>query len=132
MHGYFKPYFTDETGRLFRDETGLLDNEDSIPMEIETGRTNFGTNHLKNYLSVICDSENAQGVIVQYSGDGRQYETLGQITENVQTFSFPQGGQEIRGKDISYKFVHNDKGDAPELNGLTTYYSVAESVVYER
>lgn len=132
MHGYFKPYFTDDTGRLFRDETGLLDNEDSIPMEIETGRTNFGTNQLKNYLSVICDSENAQGVIVQYSIDGRQYETLGQITENVQTFGFPQGGQEIRGKDISYKFVHNDKGDAPELNGLTTYYSVAESVVYER
>jgi hypothetical protein len=49
MNGYTKPYFTDETGRLFRDETGNLDNADPIPMEIEFGRNNLGTDQLKQY-----------------------------------------------------------------------------------
>ena len=130
MHGYTKPYFTDETGRLFRDETGNLDNFDSIPYEVELGRHNFGTDQKKNYLSVIIDCERARGTTVQYSIDGGQYKTLGQCVENITTLTFPQGGQAIEGRDISYKFVHNDTGDPPTLNGVSTYYSAAESVVY--
>jgi hypothetical protein len=130
MHGYTKPYFTDETGRLFRDETGDLDHNQSIPLEVETGRSNFGTNQKKNYLSVISDTEDARGLIIQYAIDGGQYRELGQITQNVQTFEFPKGNQLIEGKDISYKFVHNDKGSAPSFNGLTTYYSLSENIVH--
>jgi len=130
MHGYTKAYFTDETGRLFRDETANVDNGDSIPYEVELGRNNFATDQRKNYLSVIIDSERARGMTVQYSVDGGQYKTLGQCTENITTLEFPKGGQTIEGRDISYKFVHNDSGDAPVLNGVSTYYSISEGVVY--
>lgn len=128
MHGYTKPYFTDETGRLFRDETGNLDNGESIPMEIEIGRSNFGTDQLKNYRAVLVDSENARGMQLQYSIDGGDYLTLGQITNNVEKLVFPQGGQLIEGRDISYKIVHNDEGAPPTFNGLTTYFSVNERI----
>jgi len=130
MNGYTKPYFTDETGRLFRDETGNLDHNDSIPLEIEIGRSNFGINQLKNYSAVIVDSEKARGMSVQYSIDGNRFETLGQITDNVQTLDFPQKGQKIEGRDINYKLVHNELGDPLSINGPSTYYSIGETVIH--
>lgn len=131
MHGYTKPYFTDETGRLFRDETGQLDNDDSIPMEIEVGRNNFGSDQRKIYNSVLVDCEKAAGAVLQYSLDGGRFETLGTLKESVEKLVFPQGGQLIEGRDINYRFVHNDKGEAPEINGLTTYFSMAERLPNE-
>jgi len=126
MNGYTKPYFTDETGRLFRDETTNLDNADPIPMQIEIGRSNFGSDQKKTYLSVIVDSESARGAVLYYSIEGGNFEVLGQITSNVQKFTFPQRGQLIEGRDINYKVAHNDTGDPSVFNGITTYYSSTE------
>lgn len=128
MTGYTKPYFTDETGRLFRDETGNLDNEDPIPMEVEMGRNNLGTDQKKVFGSVIVSSEQARGALLQYQVDGGVFNTLGQITENNQKLVFPQGGQLIEGREINYKVVHNDEGDPPIFNGLTTYFNSSERI----
>ena len=126
MNGYTKPYFTDETGRLFRDETGNTDNGDSIPMEIEIGRSNFGSDQKKTYLSVLVDSENARGTTIQYAVDGGRFEALGIVNSNVSKLVFPQRGQLIEGRDINYKIVHNDKGEPAIINGLVTYFSTTE------
>ena len=128
MNGYTKPYFTDETGRLFRDETGNLDNVDPIPMDIELGRVNFGTDQKKTYLSVLVDSENARGAILQASIDGGRFETYNgwQINEPITKLIFPQGNNLLEGRDINYRIVHNDTGDPPIINGLTTYFSITE------
>jgi hypothetical protein len=126
MHGYKKPYFTDDTGRLFRDETGNLDNFDPIPMEIEIGRSNMGTDQKKRFLSVLVDSESARGGSLQYSIDGKSFKTLGKIVNNVQLLTFPQNNQIIEGRDINFKFVHNESGDPPIINGLTTYFFITE------
>lgn len=129
MHGYTKPYFTDDTGRLFRDETGSKDNNDTIPMEIELGRDSFGTDQTKKYIALLVDSENARGSVLQYSIDGKPFITIGQITDNVQKLTFPQNNQFLEGRDIDYKIVHNGDGDPPVINGLTTYYAFVELVV---
>ena len=129
MNGYTKPYFTDDTGRLFRDETTNTDNGEPIPMEIEIGRSNLGTDQAKRFLSVLVDSESAQGASLQYSLDGGRFETLGQLTQNVQKLLFPQGGQLVEGRDIDYKLVHNDTGEPPIFNGLTTYTTFSEVVI---
>lgn len=131
MNGYTKPYFTDDTGRLFRDETGNLDNADTIPFEVEIGRDNLGLDQTKSFLSVLVDSEKARGALLMYSLDGGNYQTLGQITQNIEKMVFPQGGQKIEARDIDYKFVHNDSGDPPVINGLTTYISMSEMFVTE-
>jgi hypothetical protein len=131
MHGYTKPYFTDETGRLFRDETGNLDNFDTIPMEVEFGRNNFGTDQLKEYLSILVDSENARGGVIQYSLDNGSFNTLGQTVETSTKLSFPTNGQLKEGHDINFKFVHNDPGAAPAFNGLSTYFKIQEIIVNE-
>lgn len=129
MNGYRKPYFTDETGRFFRDETGNLDNFDPIPMEIEIGRSNLGTDQVKRYLSVLVDSENARGGSIQYSLDGKAFKTLGKIVDNVQRIPFPQNNQLLESRDIDFKIVHNEPGDPPVINGLTTYFTLAEESV---
>lgn len=131
MNGYTKPYFTDETGRLFRDETGNLDNADTIPMEVEFGRNNFGTDQAKQYISMLIDSENARGGIMQYSIDNGPFNTLGQTTDTSTKLTYPLTAPTKEGHDINYKFVHNDAGDAPALNGMSTYFKLTELLVNE-
>lgn len=131
MNGYTKPYFTDETGRLFRDETGNLDNFDPIPMEIEFGRNNFSTDQLKSYLTVLIDSENARGAILQYALDAGPFNTLGQLTETSTKISIPTRGQLVEAHDINYKLVDNTQGDPTAFNGLSTYFKIQELIVNE-
>lgn len=128
MSGYTKPYFTDETGRLFRDETGWTDNGVAIPMEIEWGRNNFGTDQAKRFLTCLIDSENAEGAVLQYSVDNGPFKTLVQITQNVQKIIFPIKESIPTGRDIDYKIVHNDTGAPPYINGITTWTSFEELI----
>lgn len=132
MNGYTKPYFTDETGRLFRDETGNTDNGVVIPMEVVLGRNQFGTDANKTYTAVLVDSDQAREAALLFSTDGRQFIHLGQITKRVNKFPFSTARQpNVEGRDINYKFVHSDPGDAPILNGLSTTYQVQERIVDE-
>lgn len=131
MHGYTKPYFTDETGRLFRDETGDMDNLDTIPMEIEFGRNNLGTDQVKIFGSCLVDSEKARGAILQYSLDGVQFKVLKQIVNNIEKMVVPQGGQLAEMRDVNFKIVSNDGGEACIINGVTPYYNMSEMFVTE-
>lgn len=131
MNGYTKPYFTDETGRLFRDETGNLDNFDDIPFEVEFGRNNFNQDNRKSYVSVLADSEAAREMILQYSIDGGQYQTLGQLTDNISKFPFDTRTNFPEGGDISYKVVQSGGGDAPVFNGVSTVYTIQQRSINE-
>lgn len=127
MHGYTKPYFTDETGRLFRDETGNLDNGESIPCELKLGRDQLRFMQRKAFVSCMFDSEQARGASIQHSIDGGEFRTLMQVHENIELKEFPQSGPQITGRDINYRIVHNDKGEPPIINGPTTFYNIVES-----
>lgn len=123
MHGIKKSYFIDDTGRLFRDEIGNLDHNDTIPFEVTLGQNDFNNDLSKSYIGVVVDSENARTAQASYSIDGNSYLPLGQLDRDVVELKFKLGD---RGRKIQYKFTHNDSGDAPAINGLSTFYSVEE------
>lgn len=131
MNGYTKPYFTDENGYMFRDETGLTDNGISIPMMVEFGRTNCGTEQQKIFGAVQIDSERTRTGIMQYQLDGGDWLTLGQIKDDIETLSFPQRGNLNTAHDINLRFMHNNAGDPPIFNGWTLYFNSYESIVNE-
>lgn len=132
MNGYTKPYFTDENGYLFRDETGLTDNGLAIPMLVEFGRTNCGTEMQKIFGALQIDSERTRTGIIQYSIDGGNWNTLGQVTRDIDTLVFPQKDpQLVTGHDINLRFVHNNAGDPPYFNGWTIYFNSYETYVNE-
>ena len=123
MHGYTKPYFLDETGRVFRDETGKKDHNDTIPMEIELGENNFNSDLRKTYTSVAVDSIRARTAYISYALDGGEWHNLGQLDENNKVFTFPHN---MVGTKINYLITHNDSGEGPIINGVSTYYSTDE------
>ena len=132
MNGFTKPYFTDENGYLFRDETGLTDAGVSIPMMVEFGRTNCGTEQAKIFGSTLVNSERSRTGIMQYSLDGGNWQTLGQISEDLGELSFPQKEPSLRtGHDINLRFTHNSTGDPPYFNGWTVYWNSYQSIVNE-
>ena len=123
MHGYNKSYFVDDTGHLFRDETGNLDWTDTIPMELELGRDNLASKNMKNYISAYFQSEQARTATVSYSIDGGNFKPLGQLEKYHKEFNFPVGQL---GYDINFKIVHNDSGERPMINGPIVTFSNAE------
>lgn len=125
MHGYTKPYFFDDTGRLFRDETGNLDHRDTIPMRIRFGRNNFGNSLAKQYDGVFVDAEKAVGAVLMASVDNKDFEPVGQLTEPVEKMNFKQG---TRGRFIDYLITHNSKSAPPIINGAVTYYTPTETL----
>lgn len=125
MHGYKKPYFIDETGRMFRDETTNKDHFDTIPFEVEWGRDNFGSELNKNYHSVTTDADRMEATVLMASIDGGQYKTVGQLTQKIQEHTFKFG---TSGHDISYKYLYNDDGNGPIINGQITFWSPLESL----
>lgn len=124
MHGYRKPYFIDDTGRLFRDETGNLDHFDTIPFEVEFGRDNFGISLRKSYHSYTVDAEQAVGVQVLASVDGGNFNYVGEVLRKINEFGFPF---DTEGYDINYKYVLNDDTPPPIINADTTYWSPLET-----
>lgn len=131
MNGYTKPYFTDENGYLFRDETGLTDAGNSIPMMVEFGRTNCGTEQAKIFSAALIDSERTRTGLMQYSLDGGNWETLGQIVEDIGELTFTQKDNRKIGHDINLRFTHNNAGDPPYFNGWSLYYNVTQQLVNE-
>lgn len=133
MNGFRKPYFTDENGYLFRDETGYTDAGNPIPMVIESGRTNCGTEQRKTWGALQIDSESARGAQIYVSYDGSDWTTYPgwQLSDNIQTLNFPQSGQLKASRDIDVMLMHQDKGEPPAVNGFTIYFSLVESVVNE-
>lgn len=131
MNGYTKPYFTDENGNLFRDETGLTDAGNSIPMMVEFGRTNCGTETLKQFASVLIDSERTRTGIMQYKLDNGNWQTLGQITNEIEELTFPGKDERKVAHDINMRFTHNNAGDAPFFNGWTLFFNNKQALVNE-
>lgn len=125
MNGYTKPYFIDETGRVFRDETTDKDHQDTIPMYIRTGRNNMGTELLKIFTGCYVESEAARVAQVKVSIDNGEWLNVGQLDVNSKVIAFPMG---LRGRDIKYELTWNDIGEAPFVDGVVTYYSLEETV----
>ena len=124
MHGYTKPYFLDETGRLFRDETTTTDVYDTIPFEVQTYPDSMGSRFFKKFNGCIVESEQASGTQISVSMDGSDWLNVGQISKTVQKINFP--GDLPNGRELSYKFTHNDKGAPPSIDGVETYFSNQE------
>jgi hypothetical protein len=125
MHGYTKPYFFDDSGRLFRDETGNLDHVDTIPMMIQLGPSNFGNELAKEYFGCFADVEQAIGTTIAVSVDRGSFDVVGEIGEQIDKITFKQPK---RGRVIDYRYYHNADSDAPTINGVVTYYTQTETL----
>lgn len=125
MHGYTKPYFVDETGRMFRDETTDKDHFDTIPMEIELGRSAVGSRFEKTFSGCLVQSEKAGGAQVSVSIDNGEWRNVGQISSDIQEIKFDRDLPS--GRDINYKITTNDTGEAAIIDGVETYSSIQEN-----
>jgi len=124
MHGYTKPYFQDETGRLFRDETTHKDHNRLIPFEVETGRNHLNSSSVKSFVKCVVYSTDARGAYVTASIDGGAFLPVGQITKSVQELEFKNPPL---GRDINYKFTHNSDSGPPIIDGVDTHFASQEA-----
>lgn len=123
-----QPVFQDDVGNVIVDNSGNTDLDSSlnpvaIPLEGETGRTNFGWDEEKAYNHLFAYAVQGRQAELKYSIDGGEFKSLGQIRKGVQKIVFPSNTE---GHDISYKIEQSDLGDPLILEGLSTHYALTE------
>jgi len=129
-----KPYFWCNDGYLYIDDTGNLDYDVEIPLEIELGRDNFGGVQLKKFDSMFIYSEDAAGMTIKVSVGGKQAKTVGQITEDEAYIKFPERGEDQlpRGSSINAFITGSSQGDPQKIQGIEWYFTSEEEVPSER
>lgn len=123
--GNVKPHFFDHTGQLWLDESGNMDDDKVIPLEIELGNDNFGIDERKDYLGVVIYSKNSAATRLQISVDDGEWEDAGQITNPVERIAFTQARRKS-GTMINFKIVNSSSDDPVEIHKMTVYYNRAE------
>lgn len=125
MHGYTKPYFFDETGRLFRDETGNVDHNETIPIEVEAGPQSFDTEQMKTLDGLYLKTEHGAAAQVSVQADGGNWVNIGQLKKDVEQLVVPKG---IRGRVFNVKLTHNDEGQRPVFVGIDYVWTSEEEI----
>jgi len=125
MHGYTKPYFVDNWGNFFRDETGDTDNGETIPFELDFGRDTQGVSeYRKHYIALAFESEAARSARVFSSIGGGELQKVGQLTNRYETIKYQN---DPKGFDNRIRILHNDPGERPIIDGPTIIYALEEA-----
>lgn len=122
MHGYTKTYFVDETGRVFRDETGNKDGDDTIPCRLKLGADDMGYEMNKTFIATYFDTDPASGITVSYSVDGKDYQGIGTLRQKKQDLTIMTPDNDTDGLDINYILSHNADDSGPAVREVTTYF----------
>lgn len=127
MSGTRRSYFLDETGRMFLDEDGDLDWNDTIAWYLRYGRSNFGTGLMKTLIGLYVHSENSSGsvVFVKTSGKFRDWQKVGQLTELIS--ELPISGDNVDSRDFDFKISGNAKGAAARIDGIEVWFDAKQS-----
>jgi hypothetical protein len=116
--GVVKPYFLDDTGKMFMDETGNTDDGTPITTELELGRDNQTNEWKKRYQGCYVYGTNLAGATVKLALEGGEHVDRGQITGNVTKIAFPNTTE---GRDCNYLITNTNTGDAEQIEGIATY-----------
>jgi hypothetical protein len=123
MHGYEKIYIGDETGRVFRLDTGHSDNLQPIHFIAETKRFNQDLpEERKTYRKAFVYTKNGQLANFAYSIDGGNWTTVGRLSKSLTPINL----NEARGSDIAFRISQNDKGEGVALLGVGVQWARGE------
>lgn len=126
MSGKMRMYFLDNTGKMFLDEEGYLDDTATIPWEVEIGNNHSGTESKKHYTGCYVFGDNLPGTQYKFNLDDKDPITEGELTERVSKIPFAISGQAAEGRYINSRFTHNSNSIGPTLYGLATYSATVE------
>jgi len=125
MHGYEKVYCGDDTGRVFRMDTGMSDHNKPIPFILETKRFNQNSpENVKTYRRAYVYTKNGMMANISYSVDGKEWVTVGRLNKSLSVVNLG----EARGNDIAFRISQNDIGEGVSILGLSLSYVEGELI----
>lgn len=120
-------YFLSDTGYMYLDDTGDLDDEDTIPFIVKFGRRMSATEQGKNYHGVYVYSENMASASVKYAlEDKKDFVSAGEIKQGVEKIVMSGVKNQAVGRDITIQISHNSRGDRPAITSIMPYFNQIE------
>jgi len=128
ISGYKKLYFLDNTGKLYVDDTGDLDDTTTIPFMVRYGRNNSGTIFAKTYTGYYIIGQNLSGTRVRVYINGRPDPI--ELTATKLEDGYLQatvGNKTVSGRDITLEVSHNGKGSPIAIEGYVPFLAAEET-----
>lgn len=131
-NGRLRPFFVSDNGQMYVDEVGTTDDGSIIPFEVETVRSNYGSEQIKRYAGIHIYSQYAHGLKVYCSVNNGQYKVVGQITDDDQYIDIARSSSiqdSIKpGSSVRWKIAGSVGGERHRIEGITAYNRVEEEI----
>lgn len=82
VDGVIKPLFASDNGKLYQDDTGNTDAEKVTRIQIDLGKTNYGSNNEKQFIGHYIHSHNAKGMKIVIRVDNNDPLVVGEINSD--------------------------------------------------
>ncbi len=121
-------YFMDNTGKLYQDGIGDLDDTDTIPFMVRYGRNNSGTVMDKTYSGFYVIGQNISGLKARVYTNGKPDPIELSVEQlDVGYAKITIGNKTVKGRDINLEFAHNGKGSPIAIEGYVPFLAAEES-----
>lgn len=127
-NGTNKIYFLDNTGKLFQDDIGDLDDTVTIPLKVKYGRNNSGTIFQKSYTGFYIVGQNLSGLKcnVYLNGKPTPISLPVEILDNGFYAQITVGDKAVDARDINIELSHRAKGDPVAIEGYVPFMTAEE------
>lgn len=126
ISGKKKLYFLSNTGRMYADDTGNLDDTDTIPFIVKLGRRMSGSEQDKNYHGSFVYTENMTGGSIKASVNGEDFKIIGQIKNRIEKVPFSGIRSQLAGRDLNIQISSNSDGEPPLVSAFMPYFNQIE------
>lgn len=128
--GYIKPFWFDEVGQMWVDDTGNTDNGKQISLRYAFGDDTFGIDELKSYKGIKVYSTAAVGTKVLLSIDRGEPIEVGEISGAVTVIDFSTSKKNLpKGSMVNVIFTNSSSEEAPLIEKATVYYQKEEDTL---
>lgn len=126
MGGNLRLYFTDNSGQMWLDEEGNLQDTQTIPFYVRLGRDNGGTDFIKNMEGFYIYGENTSGASVKLRIEDGDPKDIGMLTGAISIVNVPENAKSS-GKYYDIEITQNSEGDAISIEGVSPFYNVGNN-----
>lgn len=129
--GIIKPFFVSDDGKLYQDDTGNKDGDKVTRIQIDLGKTNYGTNNDKYFQGHYIYSKYAKGLKIIIRIDDGDPMVVGEITEDWGDIIYKLDGSnrdKYKGSTIAVSLKGAVEGPPQIITSVDDYFNMVQEI----
>lgn len=128
--GIIKPFFVSDDGKLYQDDTGNKDGDKVTRIQIDLGKTNYGTNNDKYFQGHYIYSKYAKGLKIVIRIDDGEPMVVGEIAEDWGDiiYKIDNNRNKFKGSTIAVSLKGAVEGPPQIITSVDDYFNMVQEI----